>query len=144
MEKKKYYIIAGVVLLLLPQVGFCSEEQDQTITMSLTQYNELVTTISEPDKLLMTLDRKLQELQLTQPELLNELREARILLNQTQTQLKSVDNSLGSARNIISEQNKSLEILSSEIKSQQRRAKINKIKSFLYGAGIMFVYDKVK
>ena len=90
------------------------------------------------------LDNKLQELQITQPELLKELSEARAFSIKTQEQLQSAANSLGSAKTIIDEQNESYRILSNKIKQGQRKAKLNQIKSFLYGAGAMLVYDKIK
>ena len=148
MWKRKSIILLLVLFLCcLPQVGFCSAEQEQapqTITISLTQYKELVTITKEQGKRLTMLDNKLQELQLTQPEQLKELSEAKVLLSKAQEQLQSAENSLGSAKTIIDEQNESYRILSKEIKQGQRKAKLNQIKSFLYGAGAMFVYEKVK
>lgn len=61
-----------------------------------------------------------------------------------QAKLKTVEASLSEASNLIGRQNQSLRELSSEIKNQQRKARLSQIKSFLYGGLAMYIYKEVK
>ena len=108
----------------------CSAENQ--VTMSQTQYNQLVTTINEQEQKLIMLDNKFQMLQLTQPELLNELNEAKQSSIKMQAQLQNAGKSLDNAKTIIDEQNKSLQVLSQQIKAQQRKQKITELQRNIY------------
>ena len=119
--------------------------------MQRTQYEKLKSIAQNQQMRLDQLEMKLNDLENNSTEasqelteLQNQLTECRKELMRTQEQLQSAENSLDSAKTIIDEQNESYRILSKEIKQGQRKAKLNQLKSFLYGAGVMFVYDKVK
>ena len=64
-------------------------------------------------------------------QLAAELEATQSQLMTLQARLKAAENSLSEASNLITEQNKSLKMLSSEINKQQRQSRINQIKIFI-------------
>ena len=142
--KRKLHILflVSLLFLLVSVPTTCSAESQ--VIMSQTQYNQLVTTINEQEQKLIMLDNKFQMLQLTQPELLNELNEAKQSSIKMQAQLQSAEKLLNNASNLIDRQNQSLLTLTKEIKAERRQAKIEKYKYAVYGILLGYAFGGMK
>lgn len=110
-----------------------------TITISRAQYNELKTTISEQGQRLTESETNLQLLEQSSPELIATLNELRASHDRMQKRLEAAEKYSNEAKLLISEQNRSLQKLSEQIKHQQKVQRRREIQDKVWGfaAGIV-------
>lgn len=114
-------------------------EAPETITISRAQYNELKTIISEQGQRLTECETNLQLLEQSSPELIATLNELRVSHDRMQKRLDAAEKYSNEAKLLISEQNRSLEKLSEQIKYQQKVQRRREIQDKVWGfaAGIV-------
>lgn len=149
-KKNKAIMIAILVFSLLywyfsAFMSTCSAaevstvEASETITISRAQYNEFKTIISEQGLRLTEFETKLQLLEQSSPELIATLNELRASHDRMQKRLEAAEKYSNEAKLLISEQNRSLEKLSEQIKYQQKVQRRREIQDKVWGfaAGIV-------
>lgn len=112
-----------LVLFWSPSLCFAApaaETTEQTITMSIEQFERLKTIISSQDELLAKLAALSTEDGESLTQLLAELSEAKKSLEKTKSELKSANRSLAIADATLAKQNESLQILSEQIKRERK------------------------
>ncbi len=114
-------------------------EAQETITISRAQYNELKTIISEQGQRLTEFETNLQLLEQSSPELIVTLNELRVSHDRMQKRLEAAEKYSNEAKLLISEQNRSLQKLSEQIKHQQKVQRRREIqdKGWGFAAGIV-------
>ena len=114
-------------------------EAPEMITISRAQYNELKTIISEQGQRLTECETNLQLLEQSSPELIATLNELRGSHDRMQKRLDAAEKYSNEAKLLISEQNRSLEKLSEQIKYQQKVQRRREIQDKVWGfaAGIV-------
>lgn len=111
--------------LLLPAVGLCTDTttiaQNEKIEMSLTQYNQLKTIISEQETTLIQLQSKLDKLDNNSTSLQEQLTIAREQLTKTKQSLTTADSSLNQANESLNRQKESLTRLTEQINEMTKK-----------------------
>ncbi|WP_330366215.1 hypothetical protein [Phascolarctobacterium faecium] len=118
-------------------------EAPETITISRAQYNELKTIISEQGQRLTECETNLQLLEQSSPELIATLNELRVSHDRMQKRLEAAEKYSNEAKLLISEQNRSLQKLSEQIKHQQKVQRRRDIQNSGWGTAVGFVIAKV-
>ncbi len=122
-------------------VGSCSAaaaEPAETVTMSAEQWEQLKQIISEQAELLETLETLSTADSESLAMLLNDLKTAKQSLRKVESELIAAKQSLKTAGETLAEQNKSLQILSAQIKKERQMNKRRQWQDVLWGiiAGI--------
>lgn len=114
-------------------------EAPGTITISRAQYNELKTIISEQGQRLTESEMNLQLLDQNSSEQIATLSALRALHDRMQKRLEAAEKYSNEAKQLISEQNRSLQKLSEQIKHQQKVQRRREIQDKGWGfvAGIV-------
>lgn len=114
-------------------------EAPETITISRAQYNELKTIISEQGQRLTEFETNLQLLEQSSPEQIATLSALRVSHDRMQKRLEAVEKYSNEAKQLISEQNRSLQKLSEQIQHQQKVQRRREIQDKVWGfaAGIV-------
>lgn len=118
-------------------------EAPETITISRAQYNELKTIISEQGQRLTEFETNLQLLEQGSPELIATLNGLRVSHDRMQKRLEAAEKYSNEAKLLISEQNRSLQKLSEQIKHQQKVQRRRDIQNSGWGTAVGFVIAKV-
>ncbi|WP_418305789.1 hypothetical protein [Phascolarctobacterium faecium] len=118
-------------------------EAPETITISRAQYNELKTIISEQGQRLTEFETNLQLLEQSSPELIATLNGLRVSHDRMQKRLEAAEKYSNEAKLLISEQNRSLQKLSEQIKHQQKVQRRRDIQNSGWGTAVGFVIAKV-
>lgn len=138
----KKYIITGIVLFLLSLLlllvpGICSaanrEELPETITMSREQFMELWEITERSESRLIKLSNILEMQKKNSNELMKLIKEQDTFYQKGKSELTQVQELLENSNKTIAEQNKSLEILSLQIKKEQKKSKLKQIQKLGWG-----------
>lgn len=138
----KKYIITGIVLFLLSLLlllvpGICSaanrEELPETITMSREQFMELWEITERSESRLIKLSNILELQKKNSNELMKLIKEQDSSYQKGKSELTQVQELLENSNKTIAEQNKSLEILSLQIKKEQKKSKLKQIQKLGWG-----------
>ncbi len=138
----KKYIITGIVLFLLSLLlllvpGICSaanrEELPETITMSREQFMELWEITERSESRLIKLSNILELQKKNSNELMKLIKEQDTSYQKGKSELTQVQELLENSNKTIAEQNKSLEILSLQIKKEQKKSKLKQIQKLGWG-----------
>ena len=138
----KKYIITGIVLFLLSLLlllvpGICSaanrEELPETITMSREQFMELWEITERAESRLIKLSNILELQKKNSNELMKLIKEQDTSYQKGKSELTQVQELLENSNKTIAEQNKSLEILSLQIKKEQKKSKLKQIQKLGWG-----------
>ncbi len=138
------------LLLLVPAAGYCADTttiaQHEKIEMSLTQYNQLQTIISEQEKTLITLQDRLNKLDDNSTVLQTQLSQAKEQLMKTKQSLTTANNSLSQASEVLNRQNESLMILTEQINEMTKKdARLKRQRdAWAVAAGMLLVGIAVK
>ncbi|WP_302359681.1 hypothetical protein [uncultured Megasphaera sp.] len=112
-------------VFFLPGVGLCTDStimsQNEKIEMSLTQYNQLKTIISEQETTLVQLQSKLNKLDSNSTSLQTQLTIAREQLMKTKQSLTTADSSLNQANESLNRQKESLTKLTEQINEMTKK-----------------------
>lgn len=138
----KKYIITGIVLFLLSLLlllvpGICSaanrEELPETITMAREQFMELWEITERSESRLIKLSNILELQKKNSNELMKLIKEQDTYYQKGKSELTQVQELLENSNKTIAEQNKSLEILSLQIKKEQKKSKLKQIQKLGWG-----------
>jgi len=146
-------------LLLLPVVGFCTSTTtisgDQTVTLSIAQYNQLSQIISQQEVISDQLQAKLQTLsqnstvqQQTLTTLSSQLAACKQTIATTKQSLTSATTSLQAADQTLQRQEKSLETLQTQVKALEHHAAVLQRQRDMWavGCGVLaavVVHDRI-
>ncbi len=135
----KKYIIIGIVLLwslllLVSLPAICSaEELPETITMSREQFIELWEITERSESRLIKLSNILELQKKKSNELMELTEEQHLSYQKAESELTKGKELLQNSNKEIAEQNKSLEILSEQIKKEQSKSELKQKQKALWG-----------
>ena len=135
----KKYIIIGIVLLwslllLVSLPAICSaEELPETITMSREQFIELWELTERSESRLIKLSNILELQKKKSNELMELTEEQHLSYQKAESELTKGKELLQNSNKEIAEQNKSLEILSEQIKKEQSKSELKQKQKALWG-----------
>ena len=135
----KKYIILGIVLLwslllLVSLPAICSaEELPETITMSREQFIELWEITERSESRLIKLSNILELQKKKSNELMELTEEQHLSYQKAESELTKGKELLQNSNKEIAEQNKSLEILSEQIKKEQSKSELKQKQKALWG-----------